>query len=143
MSVHDKPPNVAAVVTVQGRPEEAWQLLQTEKPETFRTLKSVLVLRDLARVDEARRANQHIVDNEGKWLAYQIAQNFAYLGDFEAAFQWLETSFEQRDGGMTYILGDPFLIALHDDSRWEPLLLKIGLLDAWKDLKAREHEDAE
>ena len=135
--------NVAAVVTVQGRPEEAWQLLQTEKSETFRTQISVLVLRDLGRVDEARRANQHIVDNEGKWLAYQIAENFAYLGDIEAAFQWLETSHEQRDGGMTYILGDPFFTVLHDDSRWEPLLLKVGLLDAWKDLKAREHGETE
>ena len=76
-------------------------------------------------------------------MAYQIAQNFAYLGDIEAAFQWLETSYEQRDGGITYILGDPTLTVLHDDSRWEPLLLKVGLLNAWKDLKAREHGEAD
>ena len=135
--------NVALFVTAQGRSEEAWQLLQAEKSETFRTLVSVFVLHDLGRIDEARQANQHTVDNEGKWLAYQIAQNFAYLGDIEAAFQWLETSYEQRDGGMTYILGDPAFTVLHDDSRWEPLLLKVGILDAWKDLKAREHGEAE
>ncbi len=132
------PSNVARYMTLQGRPEEAWQLVQTEESEIFRTLVSALVLHDLGRTDEALRANQHIIDNAGSWLAYQIAQNFAYMGDVEAAFQWLEITLEQRDGGMTYILGDPMLTTLHDDSRWEPFLLKVGLLDAWKELKARE-----
>jgi len=135
--------NVAAFVSVQGRPEEAWQLLQADKSETFRKLHSVLVLRDLGRLDEARQANKYIIDNEGGWLAYQIADNFAYLGDIGAAFQWLETAYEQRDGGITYILGDPALVVLHDDSRWEPLLQKVGLLDAWNELKEREHREAE
>jgi hypothetical protein len=30
----------------------------------------------------------------------------------------------------------PLLAALHDDPRWEPFLLKVGLLDAWNDLRS-------
>ena len=137
------PASVALHVILQGRPEEAWQLLQSEKSEIFRTRASALVLHDLGKSDEARQSNQYVIDNAGDWLAYQIAENFAYMGDVDAAFRWLEITFEQRDGGMTYILIDPMLIILHDDSRWEPLLLKVGLLDAWHDFKQRDRREAE
>jgi tetratricopeptide (TPR) repeat protein len=128
--------SVARFITLQGRPEEAWQLLQAEKNKNFGTMVSVLILHDLGRTDEARQANQYVIDNAGDWLAYQIVENFAYMGDVDAAFQWLEITLEQRDGGMTYILGDPTLTALHNDPRWEPFLLKVGLLDAWNDLRS-------
>jgi len=135
--------NVSLHIALQDRPEEAWQLLQTEKSEILRSLVGALVLHDLGKSDEALQANQYAIDNADDWLAYQIAENFAYMGDVEAAFRWLEITFEQRDGGMTYILIDPTLIVLHDDSRWEPLLLKVGLLDAWNDLKERQSGEAE
>ena len=69
-------------------------------------------------------------------MAYQIAEATAFMGDIEAAFQWLEISYEMRDGGINYLIGDPLMKSLHADPRWEPFLLKVGLLDAWKGLQA-------
>jgi hypothetical protein len=70
-------------------------------------------------------------------MAYQIAGIFAFQDKPDESFSWLETAFEQRDGGITYILGDPLLKSLHNDSRWEPFLLKLGLLDYWKILRQK------
>ena len=134
--------SVAIYVTLQGRPEKAWELLQTEKSGGFKTAVSILVLHDLDKPEKAKMAIQHTIDNESSWLAYQIAEFVAYTGDIDAAFHWLEISYEQRDGGITYVMGDPFLEGLHDDPRWEPYLLKVGLLDAWKALQARTKGEA-
>ncbi len=124
----------------QGRPEEALTTAQSEKSEVFRNLSSAFALHELGRQEEARQALQYVIDNDSEWLAYQIAEAFAYMGDTEAAFQWLETSYEMRDGGITYLIGDPTLKSLYNDPRWESLLLKVGLLDAWQVLQAKREE---
>jgi hypothetical protein len=41
-------------------------------------------------------------------------------------------AYENKDGGISYILIDPLLDPLHADPRWEPLLDEIGLLPYWK-----------
>jgi hypothetical protein len=73
-------------------------------------------------------------------MAYQIAGLYAFQGKPDKAFEWLEITYDQRDGGITHILGDPSFKSVHDDPRWEPYLLKLGLLDAWKDLQKRREE---
>ena len=79
----------------------------------------------------------YLLENTGSFLAYQIAGIYAYKGDRDKTFEWLEVSFEQRDGGITHLLADPFLNVLYKDPRWEPYLLKVGLLDYWKEQQAR------
>jgi serine/threonine-protein kinase len=58
--------------------------------------------------------------------AYNIAEIFAFRGDIDDAFEWLERSYDNRDSGMSLILADRLLVNLHDDPRWEPLLDKMG-----------------
>ena len=62
--------------------------------------------------------------------------NFAKRPD--EAFEWLERAYAQRDGGLTELLKDRFLTNLHEDTRWEPLLEKMGLLEYWQAMKERE-----
>ena len=59
--------------------------------------------------------------------AYQVALVYAYRGEVDSAFAWLERGVEHRDGGVTTMLVDPLLANLHEDPRWEALLSKIGL----------------
>jgi hypothetical protein len=75
---------------------------------------------------------QFVIDNANDWLAYQVAEAYSWLGNSDKAFEWLEISYNQRDGGVTHLLGDPTMVKIHNDPRWEPYLLKLGLLDAWK-----------
>jgi TolB-like protein/Tfp pilus assembly protein PilF len=124
--------NIAFGALDQNRPEEALALADKEKTETFRKMVQASAYDDLGRKDEARQALQYVIDNESDWLAYQIAEVYGDWGSADQAFEWLEKSYAIRDGGITYLVGDPALESLHDDPRWEPFLLKVGLLDAWK-----------
>ena len=59
--------------------------------------------------------------------AFQIAEIHAFRGDVDGAFEWLERAYEQRDGGMSEIIGNQFLADLEDDERWSSLLSRMGL----------------
>ena len=50
--------------------------------------------------------------------AYNVAEVYAYRGDKDRAFEWLERARRQRDGGLGFMLCDPFLANLREDPRW-------------------------
>ncbi|HEY4048823.1 MAG TPA: hypothetical protein VGM27_18315, partial [Acidobacteriaceae bacterium] len=54
--------------------------------------------------------------------AYQIAQVYAYRGESEKSFAWLERAYKQRDTGMPIIKTDPLLGTLRHDRRYTELL---------------------
>ncbi len=57
---------------------------------------------------------------------------YAWFGDNDTAFEWLETAYQQRDGGLSYILNNVYLRNLESDPRYPVFLEKLGLLEAWK-----------
>jgi hypothetical protein len=73
-------------------------------------------------------------------MAFQVAVVYAFIGDADKTFEWLETSFEQRDGGITHMLVVQAFEPFHQDPRWQPFLLKVGLLDHWEKLQSRQEE---
>ncbi len=83
------------------------------------------------------KARDWIIEDRGEALSYQAAEMFALVGDSDKAFEWLDTGFDYRDGGMTYLLVDPWLVSLHDDPRWRPLLEKMNLLEYWDAMPGR------
>jgi hypothetical protein len=48
-------------------------------------------------------------------------------GEKDKAFEWLEISFDDHDGGTLGLAVDPFLRGLQDDPRYKNLLAKLGL----------------
>lgn len=72
--------------------------------------------------------------NEG---AFQIAEIYAFAGEADSAFEWLEVAVKQRDPGLTdELLTTETLQSLHEDARWEPLIAQLGLLDAYRAMSA-------
>jgi TolB-like protein/Tfp pilus assembly protein PilF len=59
--------------------------------------------------------------------AYQVAVVYAWRGDDDAAFAWLERAFAQRDGGLLRLDTEPMLAGLREDPRYAPLRRKVGL----------------
>ena len=57
----------------------------------------------------------------------RMAEAYAFMGEPDKAFEWLEQGFEARHSQIGTIKGDPFLVSLHGDPRWTALLRKIGL----------------
>jgi len=71
-------------------------------------------------------------------MAFQAAEIYAWHGNKDKAYEWLDIAYEQRDGGYTQLLLDPFLVSLHNDPRWEPTLDKVGLLKYWQELQTKQ-----
>ena len=59
--------------------------------------------------------------------AFQIAETFAWRGEKDKAFAWLERAYQQRDGGLSDIKTDPPLAGLRSDPRYEAFLRKMNL----------------
>jgi len=56
-----------------------------------------------------------------------FAITFAYLGEKDQAFEWLEKAYEERDGVMLYLKGLPLFDPLRDDPRFTDLLRRMNL----------------
>jgi len=61
--------------------------------------------------------------------AYQIAEAYAYRGEKDQAFEWLERARQQRDPGLTGLRKDPLLPKIREDGRWNAFLHTMGLAD--------------
>jgi hypothetical protein len=66
----------------------------------------------------------------GKFQAdsqYLIAGAFAFRGETDRAFEWLERAYAAHDGGLGEMKVDPLLKSLHPDPRYEAMLKKLRL----------------
>ena len=62
-----------------------------------------------------------------KTASYSIATDFAYRGERDRAFQWLDKAFQYRDPSLGSVALYPTFANLHSDPRWLPFLRKIGI----------------
>jgi hypothetical protein len=55
-----------------------------------------------------------------------IAYNYAYRGEADLAFAWLDKAVEYGDGGLDDIVTENLFDKIHADPRWLPFLHKVG-----------------
>jgi TolB-like protein/Tfp pilus assembly protein PilF len=58
---------------------------------------------------------------------YEIALIYAALEENDKAFEWLESAYQVRDKGLTYLKVDPCLDPLRSDQRFAPLVQRVGI----------------
>jgi len=131
---------LAATLTRQGKPEEGLQYLDFDSENRWQRAMSAIVLHSLGRHEEERPIRQTMIDAYSEDWAFGIVLAYAWHGDLDKAFEWLDIAFEQKDGFMTQLIFNPWLANLHDDPRWEPILEKMGLLEYWEKSQARRGE---
>jgi len=108
----------------KGEAEAALAAFEQEKDEEYRVKGQALALHDLGRQAEFEVRLQELIERWGDQWPSEVAHVYAYAGDTETAFQWLEKSSAEEDG--TFIPQSPFLRSLREDARWLPLLETIG-----------------
>ena len=74
----------------------------------------------------ADRALQTLVERMGKNDPEQIGDFYAWLGENDRAFEWLERAYT-RHRGLTEIKTEPLLRKIRGDPRWTALLKKMNL----------------
>ncbi len=117
------------VSLARGHAEEALPLVQREVNEIFHLLGLSVVQHALGNPAESTMALQQLIEQHGEDSAYQVAGVYAYRGEIDHAFEWMEKTYAQHDPGLIYMKMDPLLQSLHADSRWQPFLEKMRLSD--------------
>jgi hypothetical protein len=81
----------------------------------------------LGRGQDSTAALGALIAKYGTDGAYQIAQVYAYRGESDKSFEWLERAYKQRDPGLTDMKTDPLLKSLRHDPRYTEFLKKMHL----------------
>jgi tetratricopeptide (TPR) repeat protein len=114
---------------LQNKFEEAATEAQADAGEWARLLIVSCARWAQKRVQESDAALNELIKNEAETAAYQIAEAYAYRGNKDEAFEWLDRARGQRDPGLGFLRRDPLLENLHDDPRWNVFLHTMGLAD--------------
>jgi adenylate cyclase len=114
---------------LENKFEEAATEAQADAGEWARLLIVSCARWGQKRVKESEAALDELIKNDAETAAYQIAEVYAYRGDKDRAFEWLERARRQRDPGLASLRKDPLLTNIHDDPRWNAFLHTMGLAD--------------
>ena len=119
---------VAMALAAQGRSAEAERVAGQSHLEWSRLY--ALTLARAGRKDPvAVEPLEQLIKKFAEVAAYQIACGYAYRGDKDHAFAWLDRAYRQHDPGLSWAKADFFLEKLRTDPRWPEFMRKIGLAD--------------
>ena len=118
---------LSEALIAQGRGREALAEALQESDEGFRLWALAIVHHVLGHGPESDYALRDLIQKLSEVAAFQIAEAYGARGEVEAAFQWLERAYAQRDSGLSDQLNPSLnLRTLHGDPRWDALLKKVG-----------------
>jgi len=110
-----------------GRPEDAIAETQRAAEPWFRAQGAALAYHAMGEGEKSRVALEGLIEEYGRDGAFQIAEVYAFRGEVDQAFAWLERAYDQRDTGLHRMKGDPLLKNLEGDARYPVFLKKMGL----------------
>jgi TolB-like protein/DNA-binding winged helix-turn-helix (wHTH) protein len=116
------------ILIAEGKPQPALAEIEKETLAWGKLTGQVLVYHALGREQDSSAALAGLAAKHGADAAYyQVAQAYAFRGESNKSFEWLERAFERRDSGLPEIKTDPLLKTLRHDRRYTELLQKIHL----------------
>jgi TolB-like protein/class 3 adenylate cyclase/Flp pilus assembly protein TadD len=116
----------------QSRGEEALREMEKEKDPAFRLCGLAVAYHALGRKKESDANLAQLIANfrsgapQGD-VPYQISQVYAFRGEADHAFEWLNRAYAERDAGLSELKGDPLLANIRQDPRYTALLKKMRL----------------
>jgi serine/threonine protein kinase/TolB-like protein len=108
-----------------GQYPEALEATQKETEESLRLAGLAMVYSAMGKRADSDGALKSLTVKFAGNDAYEIAQVHAYRGETDAAFQWLDRAYQQRDAKMVTLRADPLLRNLRSDPRFQALLTKM------------------
>jgi TolB-like protein/Flp pilus assembly protein TadD len=114
---------------LEHRPAEALAVFQKIGGLGFRLPGIAMAQYSLGHAKESQHALDEAIAKRAQVAAYEIAEAYAWRGEADKAFEWLERAYRQSDGGLATIKTDRLLDSLHSDPRYNRLLAKINLPD--------------
>ena len=114
---------------LQGKFEESATEAEKDAAEWAQLYIVAMARWSQKRIPEADAALATLIKNYADTAACQISAVYAYRGEKDQAFEWMERARQQRDPGIGTVRPEPFYANLHNDPRWNAFLHKMGLAD--------------
>jgi TolB-like protein len=119
----------AITLLLMGKTGEALEAAKRESDGAYKLAALASVYWALGRRTESDAALGALERGFADRNQYQIAQVHAYRGEGDAAFKWLERTYQQQRGNLVDMRSDPMFAKLHGDPRWTPFLRKVNLIE--------------
>ena len=115
------------IALLDGNAAQADAEFRREPLHMVRLYSTAVSQYSLGHLTAADSTLSELVRDFSRTLAYQIAEVYAWRGDADKAFGWLETAYRQHDRGITQLRFDPLLTRLRSDPRYRAMLEKLGV----------------
>lgn len=119
--------SLGKTLLLEGKADEALAVAQQCDDEGERLKYMAVFLQAVGRQTEADKALHAQIARWADTGAYYIAITYAYRGDRDHAFEWLERAYKQKDTFLSTIKGEHLFKGLASDPRFNAFLRKMNL----------------
>jgi TolB-like protein len=119
--------NMGELELLENQPERALAIFRQTEDPNFSSVGQAKAEYSLGHLDASRRILEQLITKHGKDNAAGIGRVYAWRGEKDQAFEWLEHAFARRDPGLAWLKIDPNFRRLHGDPRYTALLKKMNL----------------
>ncbi|MBK5097267.1 MAG: tetratricopeptide repeat protein [Gemmatimonadetes bacterium] len=121
---------IGSALLVAGDAEAALDAFALEEgDEEYRIKGMALAFHDLGRMAEFEAAFRELRDTWGERWPSEVAHVYAWIGDVDAAFEWLDRGVLLNEDGLGSQYLRPLLAPLHEDPRWLEFRERTGTSD--------------
>jgi TolB-like protein len=114
------------VLLVRHQPEAALSEMLKEANDAPRTGGSSMAYFAMGRKTDSDAALAEMLNKEGRH-PYLIAQVYAFRGQSDEAFKWLDRAYEQKDPSLVFVKSQALFSRLESDPRYKAFLKKMNL----------------
>ena len=111
---------------LKGDAQDALAEIEQETSENWKMYGLPMAYHALGRNADSDTAVAAMIAKYEKDAPYNIASIYAYRGEADKAFAWLDKAIEYGDTGLAEIVTENLFDNIHADPRWLPFLRKIG-----------------
>ena len=116
------------IFLAEGHPQEALTEIEQETGDWDKLSGEALAYAALGNRRKSDEALKKLIATHQDDAAYQIAEAYAFRGETEKAFQWMDRAIQQRDPGAPELQINPLMSSLRQDPRYPQLLKQMHLL---------------
>ena len=111
---------------LQGQPDKALEEAERIELEPRRLWVLPMAYLDMGQRAASDRALSELIEKYPDEAASFIAENYAWRGETDPAFEWLERAIEEKQYMWGSLVFDPAFSKLHTDPRWSEIRAKDG-----------------
>jgi tetratricopeptide (TPR) repeat protein len=111
---------------LKGDAKGALAEIEQETSESWKMIGLPMAYHALGRKADSDAALAALIAKYEKDAPYNIAYVYAYRGEADKAFAWLDKTIDYGDPGLGEIVTQNLFDKIHSDPRWLPFLRKVG-----------------